>query len=90
MQLSNHFINFIRSFTLLNPSQEAIDRGNVVVFFDVVLGGSSDGGKAGGDADGGGGDKGKPLGRIKLELFVNDVSFCMDYCFFVVFFGGSA
>lgn len=43
---------------------EAINRGNRVVFFDMALGGG------GGDADGG--DEGKPLGRIKLELFVND------------------
>ena len=35
---------------------EAINRGNAVVFLDVVLGG------------------GNPLGRIKLELFVKDVS----------------
>ena len=42
---------------------DAINRGNVVVFFDVVLGGSE-----------GEEDKGKPLGRIKLELFVKDVS----------------
>jgi peptidyl-prolyl isomerase H (cyclophilin H) len=34
---------------------EAIERGNAVVFFDVVLG-----------------EEGAPLGRIKLELFVND------------------
>lgn len=39
---------------------EAINRGNAVVFLDVVLGG----GKSGGN----------PLGRIKLELFVKDVS----------------
>lgn len=43
---------------------EAIDRGNSVVFFDVALGGGND------DADGV--DDGKPLGRIKLELFVRD------------------
>mmetsp|Transcript_30761 Transcript_30761/g.55728 ORF Transcript_30761/g.55728 Transcript_30761/m.55728 type:complete len:204 (+) Transcript_30761:102-713(+) len=42
---------------------EAIHRGNKVVFFDIALGGGTD------DADG---DEGKPLGRIKLELFVND------------------
>mmetsp|Transcript_14147 Transcript_14147/g.28821 ORF Transcript_14147/g.28821 Transcript_14147/m.28821 type:complete len:206 (-) Transcript_14147:148-765(-) len=40
---------------------DAINRGNVVVFFDVVLGGSE-----------GEEDKSKPLGRIKLELFVKD------------------
>lgn len=45
----------------------AIERGNKVVFFDVALGGGSDGAD---DAE----DKSKPLGRIKLELFVNDVS----------------
>ena len=38
---------------------EAINRGNAVVFLDVVLGGGKDG---------------NPLGRIKLELFVKDVS----------------
>lgn len=48
----------------------AIERGNKVVFFDVALGGSSDGGSS---VDGEG-DKSKPLGRIKLELFVKDVS----------------
>ncbi len=42
---------------------DAINRGNAVVFFDVVLGGSE-----------GEDDKSKPLGRIKLELFVKDVS----------------
>lgn len=40
----------------------AIERGNKVVFFDVALGGS--------DAE----DKTKPLGRIKMELYVKDVS----------------
>ena len=42
---------------------EAIERGNQVVFFDVAMG----------DAD----DKESSvtLGRIKLELFVQDVSF---------------
>jgi hypothetical protein len=40
----------------------AIERGNRVVFFDIALG--SDG------AD----EKSKPLGRIRLELFVKDVS----------------
>ena len=42
---------------------EVINRGNRVVFFDIALGGESE------DADG---DEGKPLGRIKLELFFND------------------
>lgn len=42
---------------------EAIGRGNAVVFFDVVLGGGKE------DKSGG-----SPLGRIKLELFVKDVS----------------
>lgn len=46
---------------------EAINRGNKVVFFDVALGGGG-GGTDDAAADGGG----KPLGRIKLELFVND------------------
>jgi hypothetical protein len=51
----------------------AIERGNKVVFFDVSLGGGSDGGP---DAE----DKSKPLGRIKMELFVKDVSFvCMIF-----------
>ena len=45
----------------------AIERGNKVVFFDVALGGGSDGGP---DAE----DKSRPLGRIKFELFVKDVS----------------
>ena len=48
------------------PDPEVIaaveQRGNVVVFFDMVLGGE----KTEGAAD---------LGRIKLELFVKDVSF---------------
>lgn len=44
---------------------EAINRGNKVVFFDVALGGGT-------EAPDGGTDEGKPLGRIKLELFVND------------------
>lgn len=39
---------------------EAIERGNAVVFFDVVLGAE--------------GENAAPLGRIKLELFVKDVS----------------
>lgn len=42
---------------------EAINRGNAVVFLDVVLGGGKE------DKSGG-----SPLGRIKLELFVKDVS----------------
>lgn len=43
---------------------EAVNvRGNEVVFLDIALGGD-DKGKAG-----------NPLGRIKLELFVKDVSF---------------
>jgi len=47
---------------------DAIDKGNKVVFMDIALGGggatdSSEDGKA---------EEGKPLGRIKLELFVND------------------
>lgn len=41
---------------------EAINRGNEVVFFDVVMGGDDKGGV------------GSELGRIKLELFVKDVS----------------
>ena len=42
---------------------EAINRGNAVVFLDVVLGGGKeDKSKSGGN----------PLGRIKLELFVKD------------------
>jgi len=40
---------------------EAVNRGNAVVFFDVVLGGGKE------DKSGG-----SPLGRIKLELFVKD------------------
>ena len=40
----------------------AIERGNAVVFFDVALGE---------------GENSSPLGRIKLELFVKDVSSCM-------------
>ena len=38
---------------------EAIERGNAVVFFDVVLGAE--------------GENAAPLGRIKMELFVKDV-----------------
>ena len=38
---------------------EAIDKGNVVVFFDVAMGESA--------------SEGGTLGRIKLELFVKDV-----------------
>ena len=37
----------------------AIERGNAVVFLDVAMGE---------------GENTSPLGRIKLELFVNDVS----------------
>lgn len=44
---------------------DAINRGNKVVFFDVALGGGT-------DAADGSTDDGKPLGRIKLELFAND------------------
>jgi hypothetical protein len=39
---------------------EAIERGSAVVFFDVALGAE--------------GDNAVPLGRIKFELFVKDVS----------------
>ena len=39
---------------------DAIERGNAVVFFDVVLGEGANAAE---------------LGRIKLELFVNDVSY---------------
>lgn len=46
----------------------AIERGNQVVFFDVALGGGDDGQ----DAE----NKSRPLGRIKFELFVKDVSAC--------------
>jgi len=44
---------------------EVINRGNRVVFFDVMLGG-------GNETTTDGTDEGKPLGRIKMELFVND------------------
>ena len=47
---------------------EAINRGNAVVFLDVVLGGGKE------DKSGG-----SPLGRIKLELFVKDVSKYYEY-----------
>ena len=49
---------------------EAIERGNQVVFFDVAMG----------DAD----DKESSvtLGRIKLELFVQDVSFVVTNVFY--------
>ena len=47
---------------------EATERGNSVVFFDVSLGGG------GGDDESGAGYGGSSLGRIKLELFVKDVS----------------
>ena len=43
---------------------DAINRGNRVVFFDIALGGGGDNDNAD--------DEGKPLGRIKMELFVND------------------
>jgi hypothetical protein len=39
---------------------DAIERGNAVVFFDVALGAE--------------GENAVPLGRIKFELFVKDVS----------------
>merc|ERR1719148_155277 len=45
---------------------DAIDRGNKVVFLDVALGGG--GGGENSEEE----DQSKPLGRIKLELFVND------------------
>lgn len=45
---------------------QAINRGNAVVFLDMVLGGGTE------DKSGG-----SPLGRIKLELFVKDVSMIM-------------
>jgi hypothetical protein len=38
---------------------KAVERGNVVVFFDIEMGEP---------------DKSVPLGRIKLELFAKDVS----------------
>ena len=46
----------------------AIDSGNKVVFLDVDLGG----GDGNDSAEDGKAEEGKPLGRIKLELFVND------------------
>ena len=57
---------------------EAINRGNAVVFLDVVLGGGKE------DKSGGG----NPLGRIKLELFVKDVSeeWCRAYSLVVPWF----
>ena len=45
---------------------EVINRGNRVVFFDVMLGGGNETTTTDGT------DEGKPLGRIKMELFVND------------------
>ena len=47
---------------------DAIDKGNKVVFLDVALGG----GGADDPAEDGQAEEGKPLERIKLELFVND------------------
>lgn len=44
---------------------DAINRGNKVVFFDVALGGGT-------IAPDGSSEEGKPLGRIVMELFVND------------------
>lgn len=55
---------------------EAIERGNAVVFMDIALG-EGDGGAA-------------SLGRIKLELFTQDVrkimtsAHCYSFCFCVV------
>jgi hypothetical protein len=48
---------------------EAINRGSVCVFLDVVLGGGTE------DKSGG-----SPLGRIKLELFAKDVSKPGSWC----------
>ncbi len=45
---------------------DAIDRGNVVVFFDIEMGEPPPG-------------KSTPLGRIKLELFAKDVSDFSSY-----------
>mmetsp|Transcript_24731 Transcript_24731/g.69440 ORF Transcript_24731/g.69440 Transcript_24731/m.69440 type:complete len:213 (+) Transcript_24731:102-740(+) len=45
---------------------EAIDRGNAVVFFDVVLGGEDPSGNTVSSSEE------APLGRIKIELFVKD------------------
>ena len=47
---------------------EAVGRGNCVVFFDVVLGGTATEG-----GGGGGGKGGQHLGRIKMELFCSEV-----------------
>ena len=47
---------------------EVINRGNRVVFFDMILGGGNETKETTTD----GTDEGKPLGRIKMELFVND------------------
>ena len=43
---------------------EAIERGNAVVFLDVAMGEDN--------------ESAAPLGRIKLELFVKDVSFLLS------------
>ena len=68
------------------PDPEVIaaveQRGNVVVFFDMMLGGTGTGtGKGGGETSSSSGAKqqqaGADLGRIKLELFVKDVSPCV-------------
>ena len=56
--------------------QSAIERGNKVVFFDVALGGSDDATTTGEKEE----KSVKMLGRIKLELFVKDVSFCVITC----------
>jgi hypothetical protein len=63
------------------PDPEVISaveqRGNVVVFFDMVLGGEpskSAGGSASSAGAGTSQTAGADLGRIKLELFVKDVS----------------
>ena len=45
---------------------EAIERGNAVVSFDVGMGYDV--------------ENAAPLGRIKLELFVHDVSRCHNCC----------
>jgi hypothetical protein len=48
-----------------DPSvMEAVERGNSVVFMDIALGE---------------GDGAAPLGRIKLELFTNDVCAMYEY-----------
>jgi|AntRauTorckE5430_2_1112549.scaffolds.fasta_scaffold03322_7 hypothetical protein len=49
-----------------DPSvMNAIEKGNKVVFFDMEMGELG---------------KGTPLGRIKLELFVKEVSECTYHC----------